>query len=167
MTRAMEHCDDTAMEHCDGETRKLAPRYVGPFRILRRISRTAFHLELPRSLRVHPVFHRSVLRPAASSPLCPAPPAPPPPMFIAGGPTYTVRRLLDRRMVGRSTQYLVDWEGYGPEERSWVPAKFIVDKTLIRQLQASLPGPSGVGHRRGGPVTSVHVRRSSKGRRVV
>ena len=147
-----------------GETRKLAPRYVGPFRILRRISRTAFHLELPRAMRVHPVFHRSTLRPATSSPLCPELPAPPPAKFIAGGLTYTVHRLMDVRKVGRSTQYLVDWKGYGPEERSWIPAKNIVDKSLIQRFRASHPGPSGVVPRRGGPVTSVKGRQSSRGR---
>ena len=116
-------------------------------------------------MRVHPVFHRSVLRPATSSPLCPELPAPPPPRFIAGGLTYTVHRIMDERKIGRSTQYLVDWKGYGPEERSWIPAKNIVDKSLIQQFQASSLGSSGVAPRRGGPVTSVQGRQSSRGRR--
>ena len=42
---------------------KLAPRYVGPFRIVRRIKELAYKLELPPHLAgVHDVFHVSQLR---------------------------------------------------------------------------------------------------------
>ena len=42
---------------------KLAPRYVGPFRITERIGPVAYRLELPPQLAgLHPVFHVSMLR---------------------------------------------------------------------------------------------------------
>jgi hypothetical protein len=42
---------------------KLAPRYIGPYRIRRRIGKLAYKLELPDELAgVHPVFHVSQLR---------------------------------------------------------------------------------------------------------
>jgi hypothetical protein len=42
---------------------KLAPRYVGPFKILERRGEVAYQLELPESLSdVHDVFHVSQLK---------------------------------------------------------------------------------------------------------
>ena len=42
---------------------KLAPRYIGPFKILERHGEVAYQLELPKSLLgVHDVFHVSQLK---------------------------------------------------------------------------------------------------------
>jgi hypothetical protein len=42
---------------------KLAPRYIGPFKILEQRAEVAFQLELPPQLSdVHDVFHVSQLR---------------------------------------------------------------------------------------------------------
>ena len=42
---------------------KLAPRYIGPFRILKRKGEVAYKLELPTELKdFHDVFHVSLLR---------------------------------------------------------------------------------------------------------
>ena len=41
---------------------KLAPRYVGPYRICQRVGKLTYELELPEELtRVHPAFHVSQL----------------------------------------------------------------------------------------------------------
>ena len=48
---------------------KLDFKCLGKFRITKKVSSHAYKLELLASMKVHPVFHVSLLEPAASDPL--------------------------------------------------------------------------------------------------
>uniref|UniRef100_A0A8C6KJR4 Gypsy retrotransposon integrase-like protein 1 n=1 Tax=Nothobranchius furzeri TaxID=105023 RepID=A0A8C6KJR4_NOTFU len=128
-------------------SRKLSPRFLGPYEVLEVLSPVSVRLRLPPGLRVHPTFHVSQIKPVLSSPLCPPAAPPPPALLVDGHPAWLVRRIVDSRRRGRGLQYLVDWEGYGPEARSWVPRSFILHPGLISDFEASLPargsGPPG------------------------
>ena len=91
--------------------------------------------------RAHQTFHVSRLKPAVTHALCPTPVHPPPPRIIDGGETFTVNWLTDCRRRGRGLQDLIDWEGYGSEERPWTPARLILDKTLITDFHRDHPVP--------------------------
>uniref|UniRef100_A0A8C8DF20 Integrase catalytic domain-containing protein n=1 Tax=Oryzias sinensis TaxID=183150 RepID=A0A8C8DF20_9TELE len=65
-------------------SRKLAPRFVGPFPVSKVINSAAVGLRLPRSLRVHPTFHVSKVKPVVDSPLMPPSEPPPPPRMVGG-----------------------------------------------------------------------------------
>lgn len=142
--------------HLKVPSKKLAPRFVGPFPISKVIGPAAVRLRLPRSIRAYPTFHVSQVKPTKESPMVPIAEPPPPLEAADGGLLYKVKRLLAVRNRGRGKQYLVDWEGYGPEHRQWVPRRHIDDPSLIQDFyrdHPELPGPSGVGPRGGGSVT--------------
>ncbi len=46
--------------------RKLSPRYVGPFQILRQITPVSFSLDLPTNYRISPTFHVSLTGPSTT-----------------------------------------------------------------------------------------------------
>ena len=52
-----------------GKKGKLSPRYIGSYRISKRVCNVAYELELPQELvAVHPVFHVSMLKKCMGDP---------------------------------------------------------------------------------------------------
>ena len=109
---------------------KLLPRFVGPFPITEVINPVAFRLRLPATMRIHTVFHTSLLRPYhARNGALPSPS----PLVINDEEEYEVQALMGRRdkVISKRTtrhgvhhrtqrQYLVRWKGYGPEHNEWI-----------------------------------------------
>ncbi len=100
---------------------KLMPRYIGPYKVLRKVGSLACHLDL-EGLACHPVFHVSLLREYKSSGSY----QPPMPYVLDGDIVFDVERILDRRFEKRGRaapklQYLMNWEGYSAEHDNWEP----------------------------------------------
>lgn len=116
----------------DGPASKFNPRWCGPFTITERIGKVAYRLELPSTMRVHPVFHISLLKPYQAPEDVDDRPAPRPPPII-GDDVYEAERISNRRIVtvnGRQqTQYLVHWRGYPDSEATWEPASNLLGQT--------------------------------------
>lgn len=124
----------------------------GPFKIQRQTNEVTYELQLPSRYRIHPTFHVSLLKPFFPSVPGPTEPDEPPPPEILDLPSiYLVIDILDSRRQGGQLEYLVDWEGYGPEERSWVARDDILDPMLLEgfhRTHPDRPAPRGRGRPR-------------------
>lgn len=58
-------------------------------------------------------------------------------------PAYTVCQILDILRHGRDLQFLVDLEGDGLGEQSWIPRHHILDKDLLRDFSKDHPDKLG------------------------
>ena len=128
-------------------TPKLAPRFVGPFRVLRRV---AYALALPSGMRVSNVFHVSLLKPLVCNRFTSSVPRPRP-FQVGDHEEYEVSDILDLRLVRGRLQFLVHWRGYGPEEHSWVPSADVHAPALRRAFHARFPQKPFFAPRRRGP----------------
>ena len=106
-------------------TKKFDYRRLGLYKILEviRESKLAFKLELPHQMKIHPVFHASLLHPYRPNTIPGRTQPPPPHVEIEGHEEYEVKEILDSRIRRNRLEYYIDWEGYLPSERTWEPAE--------------------------------------------
>jgi hypothetical protein len=124
-------------------------KYIGPYEIVEQVNELSFRLKLPDTMRVHDVFHVSLLEPHVANDIDGRIVPPPPPVFFpdsnrededdqVGHVEYEVSKILDKRIRRKKVQYLVEWLGYGIDHRSWEPVENLVNsEQLIRAYEAN------------------------------
>lgn len=94
-------------------------------------------------MKIHPVFHVSLLEPASEDPVEGQTMPPPPPVEIEGNEKREVEEVLDSRLRYRRLQYLVKWLGY--DTAFWQPATDLLnasaDMERLHRLHPTKPGP--------------------------
>jgi len=120
-------------------SKKLDSLHAGPFKVLRKLSEVTYHLELPPTMKIHPVFHVSLLHPANkdSNPNRQQPP--PPPVIVDNEEEFQVNQILDSRIRRNKVEYLVDWTGYGPNDRTWEPQENLQDLEALDTFHQQYP----------------------------
>jgi hypothetical protein len=118
-------------------SRKLADKYLGPFKILKEVGgrAMAYKLDLPQRYRIHHTFPISLLEPFNGT----AERAAELRETVDLEPEaqeYEVEEILDHRGPAHNRHYLVKWVGYPPEDNTWEPAIHINDGPIFRAYEA-------------------------------
>ena len=118
-------------------TKKLAPKFYGPFKILEKIGTRSYRLELDQRWRIHNVFHVSLLEPYKSSSDPQRTQLRPQPEEIEGEKEFEVERIIrsevretrkrvrGRTRITKKLYYLVKWVGYPDDECTWEPGEHL------------------------------------------
>lgn len=143
-----------------GQSKKLLPRYLGPFKVVKVVNRNAYELDLPQTLEgMHPVINVSRLLPYRASDPARFPgrtdPRRPMPTLDTGEDAGEVEAILDKCRVkapnGRlQTWYLVKWLGDPVTEALWKPAAHLkpphagpgVWNEVVAAYEEAHPGPA-------------------------
>ena len=111
---------------------KLQNKYLGPFKVLARVGNIAFKIELPTTVKAHPVIHAEALKLYQPHNREGLEPDPVEPLFTtdANGDVVEIFEVADivaSRRAGRTRkatgfkplQYLTKWKHYPLEEAEW------------------------------------------------
>ena len=102
---------------------KLDVRKLGPFPIIGQVGSSSYRLGFPSSIKIHRVFHVSLLEPHVANTFSRRVVDIPPPIEVDGIPEFEVQAVLNSRIRRRTLQYFVDWVGYDESDRSWERAE--------------------------------------------
>ncbi|KAL5744158.1 hypothetical protein ACOSQ2_027274 [Xanthoceras sorbifolium] len=126
----------------------LVRKYEGPFPILKKVGKVSYKVELPPRLKIHPVFHVSHLKPYHADTEDPSR------RESSRAPTTVVTsydkeveeiladRVVRKRGVPRSSEYLIKWKGLPTSEATWEPKEALWQfAKQIEDRQAHLSPP--------------------------
>jgi hypothetical protein len=135
---------------------KLDSVKIGPYTITRNIKNVSYELALPPSMKIHNVFHVSLLEAYQDNTIPGRDPIPAPIVIMDGEIEYEVQSVEDCRKIRGQLEYLVHWKGYGVNDRNWNKAsdmgnasqeiedffKRYPNKRVLRNSTTPLPQPS-------------------------
>jgi hypothetical protein len=110
------------------QSRKLAPKREGPFKIKEVLRPVTYRLTLPRQWKIHDVFHACLLMPYKETELHGPNETRPPPNLVQGNEEYEIEAIVSHHLHKNcETMYLTKWKGYNGSKNSWLPESDLIN----------------------------------------
>jgi len=114
---------------------KLTKRFVGPYKVKGIVLSNAIELELPKSIKIHPIVNISRVR-LYKPQMEGQKKIPPKPVIIEKEEEFKVEKILNKRTVRGKEKFLVRWKGYTVEEDIWESRKNLKNiKELVKEFE--------------------------------
>ena len=117
-------------------SRKLNPKYCGPFKITEDINGVTYRLNLSQPMKdrkIYNAFHASLLKPYYEDEFHRQESPPPPLQFQDEHEEYEVEAILNHRKRRNQTEYIVKWLGYLDHENSWITERDLKNAPEVLQ----------------------------------
>ena len=117
------------------QSEKLTERFVGPYQVKRIISTNAIELDLPSTVKIHPVVNVSRVRRYRDQ-VKGQKKERPAPVIIEEEEEYEIEKILNKKKFRGKDQYLVQWKSYTAEEDTWEPKENLGNaKDLVKEFE--------------------------------
>ncbi|KMS97727.1 hypothetical protein BVRB_5g124320 [Beta vulgaris subsp. vulgaris] len=128
--------------------RGLIPPYDGPFKVITKVGKVAYRLDLPERIKVHPTFHVSYLKPFNPDLLNVHPLVKRAPPTVNKEIGRTIEKIVDHRAIGQGKnfrhEYLVLWKGKSESDATWERAEALWENQDVNNSYFNgLPRTSG------------------------
>ena len=104
-------------------SKKLDYKYLGPYKVTKRISENNYQLDLPPKVRIYLIFYISLLKNAINV----EPISTGRNNVKVNEKKYEAKKVLDTRNYQGKIEYLVKWKRYKDSENTWEPANHLIN----------------------------------------
>ena len=138
-------------------SKKLDWTHYGPYKILEKVGKRAYKLDLPSTVKVHPVFHVSLLE-KHNPDNWDREPRPLPPVIVDGEEEWEVEKILNsKKERNGAIKYKVRWKGFGIPGDTWEPVEHL-EKVMNLVDKFHLENPNAAGS----PTKSIPKKKKKK-----
>ena len=97
-------------------SQKLDHKKIGSFFIKKQKNKLNYELDLPKKMKIYPIFYISLLEPANSE----TPVSTKPPKLLSEN-KYKIEKIIDYDY--KNQQYFIKWKRYDKKKNIWEPKK--------------------------------------------